>query len=91
MESQFYEGGANGGPELVPEDPKAQAKRKADVRAAFQNRDRNVARQFRDKLAECYGKDGSARVEFAEAFEVCEYGRQPNAEELRKLFPFFER
>jgi LmbE family N-acetylglucosaminyl deacetylase len=91
MESQFYEGGANGGPELVPDDPKAQAKRKADVRAGFQNRDRNVARQFRDKLAEFYGKDPSTKVEFAEAFEVCEYGRQPNATELRKLFPFFEK
>jgi LmbE family N-acetylglucosaminyl deacetylase len=91
MESQFYEGGANGGPELVPDDPKAQAKRKAAVRAGFQNRDRAVARQFRDKLAEFYGKDPSTKVEFAEAFEVCEYGRQPNAEELRKLFPFFDK
>ena len=25
----------------------------------------------------------------AEAFEVCEYGTQPTAAELRKLFPFF--
>jgi hypothetical protein len=23
----------------------------------------------------------------AEAFELCEYGRQPNEEELRRLFP----
>jgi LmbE family N-acetylglucosaminyl deacetylase len=89
MESQFYEGGANGGPELVPGDPKAQAKRKADVRAAFQNRDRNVARQFRETLTALYG-DRAAKVEFAESFEVCEYGRQPTAAELRKLFPFFE-
>jgi hypothetical protein len=28
-------------------------------------------------------------VQYAEAFEICEYGRQPNKEELRKLFPFF--
>jgi LmbE family N-acetylglucosaminyl deacetylase len=89
MESQFYEGGANGGPELVPDDPKAQAKRRMDVRNGFQNRDRGVARQFRDKLAELYGKDRSGKVEFAEAFEVCEYGRQPDAAELRRLFPFF--
>jgi LmbE family N-acetylglucosaminyl deacetylase len=91
MESQFYEGGANGGPELMPSDPAGQAKRKADVRAGFQNRDRGVARQFRDKLAEFYGKDPSGKVEYAEAFEVCEYGKQPTKEELRKLFPFFDK
>jgi len=88
--SQFYEGGATGGPQDVPEDPKAQAKRKEDVRQALQNRDRATARQFRDKLAELYGKDRSGKVEFAEAFEVCEYGRQPDAAELRRLFPFFD-
>jgi len=26
-------------------------------------------------------------VKHAEAFEVCEYGRQPNDDDLRKLFP----
>lgn len=90
MESQFYEGGANGGPHLMPSDAAGQAKRKADVRAGFQNRDRGVARQFRDKLSEFYGKDPSGKVEYAEAFEICEYGKQPTKEELRKLFPFFE-
>ena len=89
--SQFYEGGATGGPENVPDDTRAQEKRKQDVRQALLGRDRATAKQYRDKLAELYGKDPSAKVEFAEAFEVCEYGRQPNAEELRRLFPFFEK
>jgi|SoiMethySBSTD1v2_1073268.scaffolds.fasta_scaffold616608_1 LmbE family N-acetylglucosaminyl deacetylase len=88
MESQFYEGGANGGPELVPDDPTEQAKRKTVVRAGFQARDRQVAKQFRDKLKDLYG-DAADKIEFAEAFEVCEYGRQPDAAELRRLFPFF--
>jgi hypothetical protein len=87
IESQFYEGGANGGPEMVPEDPKAQARRRQAVRATLQNRDRGPVRQYRDKLAELYGAD--RKVEFAEAFEVCEYGRQPDGAELRRLFPFF--
>jgi N-acetylglucosamine malate deacetylase 1 len=91
MESQFYEGGANGGPELVPDDPKGQARRRQDVRTGFQNRDRGPVRQFRDKLTELYGADRAAKVEFAEAFEVCEYGRQPDAAELRRLFPFFDK
>ena len=28
-------------------------------------------------------------VEAAEAFEISEYGRRPNAEEIKRLFPFF--
>lgn len=89
--SQFYEGGATGGPEDVPDDSKAQAQRKEKVRQALLGRDRATARQYRDKLAELYGKDPSGKVEFAEAFEVCEYGRQPDAAELRRLFPFFDK
>jgi LmbE family N-acetylglucosaminyl deacetylase len=89
--SQFYEGGATGGPQDVPEDPAAQAKRKEDVRNAHAQRDRSAAKQFREKLVELYGKDRAEKVEFAEAFEICEYGRQPNAAELRRLFPFFDK
>jgi N-acetylglucosamine malate deacetylase 1 len=91
MVSQFYEGGAVGGPQNVPDDPKGKAKREADVRAQLTGRDRNTAKQARDKLIELYGKDAGAKVEFAEAFEVCEYGRQPDAAELRRLFPFFDK
>jgi hypothetical protein len=29
-------------------------------------------------------------VQYAEAFEISEYGRRPNAEEIRRLFPFFK-
>jgi hypothetical protein len=90
MESQFYEGGANGGPELMPGDPAGQEKRRAAVRTAFRNRDRDAARMYRDKLRELYGPDRGDKVDLAEAFEVCEYGRRPNAAELRRLFPFFD-
>jgi LmbE family N-acetylglucosaminyl deacetylase len=89
--SQFYEGGATGSAADVPDDPKAQENRRTVVRNALLGRDRATAKQYRDKLAEFYGKDPSGKVEFAEAFEVCEYGRQPDAAELRRLFPFFDR
>ena len=89
--SQFYEGGATGGPENVPDDTQAQEKRRQDVRQALLGRDRATAKQYRDKLADLYGKEKGAKVEFAEAFEVCEYGRQPDSAELRRLFPFFEK
>jgi N-acetylglucosamine malate deacetylase 1 len=89
--SQFYEGGATGGPQDVPGDPKDQARRRETVRNALAGRDQSSARIYRDKLADLYGKEKAAKVEFAEAFEVCEYGRQPDAAELRRLFPFFEK
>jgi LmbE family N-acetylglucosaminyl deacetylase len=91
MESQFYEGGAIGGPEMVPEDPTDQAKRRTVVRAGFQARDRQTAKQYRDKVKELYAAERGEKVEFAEAFEVCEYGRRPDAAELRRLFPFFDK
>ena len=37
-----------------------------------------------------YGEERGRAFKYAEAFEICEYGRQPNNEELRKLFPFFD-
>jgi len=40
-----------------------------------------------EALEAYYGARRAARVRYAEAFEVCEYGRQPSPEELRSLFP----
>jgi LmbE family N-acetylglucosaminyl deacetylase len=91
LESQFYEGGCNGGPQLVP-DPKnaaAVAERKKQVQDGFRRRFADSAKRFQLQLADWYGKDSGPNVKYAEAFEVCEYGRMPNRDELRKLFPFF--
>jgi N-acetylglucosamine malate deacetylase 1 len=87
--SQFYEGGANGYPELIPSEPAKQEERRKQVRAGFDRRSQNLAQRFRSKLAEFYGQDKAGSVRYAEAFEVCEYGRRPDAQELRRLFPFF--
>ena len=89
MPSQFYEGGANGGPELVPSDAAGKAKREAQVRDGFARRFAGTAQRFREKLRELYGAQRGDAVKYAEAFEISEYGRTPNAEEIRKLFPFF--
>ncbi len=73
----------------MPSDTAAQARRRADVRERHLNRDRAVAQRFRAKLKEFYGPERAAKVQFAEAFEICEYGTRPDAAELRRLFPFF--
>jgi LmbE family N-acetylglucosaminyl deacetylase len=88
--SQFYEGGANGSADLLPSDPDKQKERRLKVREGFAARNREVARRYRAKLAEWYGKEKADEVKYAEAFEICEYGRRPNKEELARLFPFFE-
>jgi hypothetical protein len=41
------------------------------------------------RIIELYGPERARQVEYAEAFEVCEYGRRPDKEEIRRLFPFF--
>ena len=89
LESQFYEGGANGSAELIPAEPAKQQERKRQVRAAFAKRNENLAQRFRAKLVDFYGADKGGNVKYAEAFEVCEYGRRPNQQELKRLFPFF--
>jgi LmbE family N-acetylglucosaminyl deacetylase len=90
LESQFYEGGANGSARLLPSEPDKQQDRRRQVRAGFAERNRAVAQRYRAKLADWYGKEAADKVQYAEAFEICEYGRRPNKTELAKLFPFFE-
>lgn len=41
----------------------------------------------RRALEKWYGPERAAKVQHAEAFELCEYGWQPNDQELRHLFP----
>jgi LmbE family N-acetylglucosaminyl deacetylase len=89
LESQFYEGGAAGSADLLPSDPKKKEERHRQVRAGHALRSQNAAERFRDKLAEWYGKERADKVQHAEAFEICEYGRHPDKKELEQLFPFF--
>lgn len=83
--SQFHEGGANGGPELA--DPAKFDERDRAVKDWFRTRNQRLADRFRSQLVDWYGADRGGQVKYAEAFELCEYGAQPDRETLKKLFP----
>ena len=89
MESQFLEGGANGHEGLIPKNADERTKRVAEVRRGHAARNIGIANRFRSQLKEWYGDDAASKVKHAEAFEICEYGRRPEKDELKRLFPFF--
>lgn len=89
IESQFVEGGALGSAETAPKTPEEYEAARQRARENFRRRFAATADRFREKLMELYGREAGSRVQYAEAFEICEYGRQPSREEIRKLFPFF--
>jgi N-acetylglucosamine malate deacetylase 1 len=67
----------------VPKDDKARAEFLLD---RVKQRSADLADKYREELAEHYGEEKAAKIRYAEAFEVCQYGTQPTAEELRALF-----
>ncbi len=89
MESQFIEGGVKGNEAMVPKTEAEWAKSRKRVRERYTRRFAGVADKYRDKLIEFYGEQKGKKVKYAEVFEICEYGRQPSAEELKQLFPFY--
>ena len=91
LESQFVEGCVTGHEGLIPKNEAERVAALRRVRDRFRGRFEASANQYRTELVEAYGETKGRRVRCAEAFEVCEYGRQPSVTELKRLFPFFER
>ena len=46
-----------------------------------------VAAKFRKELIERYGAERGSKIRYAEAYELCEYGRQPDEALKNALFP----
>ena len=88
MESQIHEGGANGNAGLFPQDESGRQRRRAEVRKNLAGRYSGYADSYRDTLVKFYGEERGRKIRFAQAFEICEYGRQPSAAEIKQLFPF---
>ena len=93
LESQTFEGGALGSEEKTAAAPPASQPelRRAWLRERWERRQGGEAKNYRSALIRWYGEEAAAEVKFAEAFEICEYGRQPNAAQIRDLFPFLPK
>ncbi len=68
----------------VPKDPAARIEWMKKWRAE----DAQLTPAVRECLVKWYGAYAARNARYAEAFEVCEYGTQPNEQMIRKLFPF---
>ncbi len=92
LESQIFEGGALSNAERMAKSPPASQPelRKAFVRKGWERRAGAEANKYRAALVKWYGDERGKKVKYAEAFEICEYGRQPSAADIKKLFPFFD-
>ena len=73
-----------------PDVPPGDRERPAYLLELVKQRTAAVADKYRDRLIAMYGEQRGRAVKYAEAFELCEYGRQASPEELKKLFPTFE-
>jgi LmbE family N-acetylglucosaminyl deacetylase len=93
LPSQAYEGGANGSEELVRSVPPETnpAARKAWLKERWSSRQSTEADKSRELLIRLYGEERGKAVKHAETFELCEYGSRPSGDELRRLFPFFDK
>jgi LmbE family N-acetylglucosaminyl deacetylase len=88
MESQMYEWlpWLEGAHDTVPQDAE---QRRQWLKTAWAKFFAEPACLGRAALEKRYGPECAANVEYAELFEICEYGRQPSEAEIRQYFPFF--
>lgn len=75
---------ASGTPENVPEEPTARREWLANV--WFPSLPSQDVRQCLER----WSNGGTQEVRHAETFEICEYGRQVDDEEILRLFPFLQ-
>ncbi|MCK5134800.1 MAG: PIG-L family deacetylase [Bacteroidales bacterium] len=85
-ESQYFEWlpWTSGNLDNVPKDEKSRLELLAKWRTFAPNA------SVRECLKKWYG-DEAAIAKHAEAFEICEYGKQPNEEEILRLFPMLKK
>ena len=68
----------------VPQDDRERAN---FLLEGVKQRNMDVAKQYRAKLVELYGADAGNKIQYAEAFQLGQYGRQAPLDELKGMFP----
>jgi LmbE family N-acetylglucosaminyl deacetylase len=86
--SQFYEWlpWVSGDLANVPTDKE---ERKKWLQGSIERRS-PITPEIKLSLEKWYGKDKSAQIKLVEAFEICEYGKQPTEQNIRSLFPMLQ-
>jgi LmbE family N-acetylglucosaminyl deacetylase len=72
----------------LPGVPKENVKREEYLLNLFKDRNAEIANKYRNRLIELYGNEKGSKIKYAEAFEICQYGRQVSIEELKTMFLF---
>jgi len=57
----------------------------------LKRQEREISPAIRKSLEQWYGADKAAKVKYVEAFEICEYGKQPSDEDIKKIFPMLQK
>jgi LmbE family N-acetylglucosaminyl deacetylase len=70
--------------------PEGDREREAYLLEGVKRRGTGIAQQYRARLIELYGKERGEKVQYAEAFQLGQYGRQASLDELKKMFPTFQ-
>ncbi|MGA0560060.1 PIG-L deacetylase family protein [Larkinella sp. VNQ87] len=66
--------------------PKSPVERKKWLLTAMERRF-SLTPEIRTTVEKWYGPEKAATIKAVEVFEICEYGRQPSPEEIKRLFP----
>ncbi|WP_439583304.1 PIG-L deacetylase family protein [Dyadobacter bucti] len=66
--------------------PKDKVERKKWLLASMEKRSA-VTPEIKVSLDKWYGTEKAEKIKQVEVFEICEYGKQPSTEEIKRLFP----
>jgi LmbE family N-acetylglucosaminyl deacetylase len=61
------------------------------IKWLYKKNARPVKPEARASLEKWYGKERADKVQYIEEFEICEYGAQPNDDDIKKLFPMLDK